>query len=132
MTSQAERIREQHRGWRRAEPASASRIAALNTFGLRYVQVDDFNVIVEGEYQLNLAMSFWRAIDGSAQGYLVSTLNDEIRGMRPDEKPAAGRDSSAAIIGAAALPDDNQATALAESRQAAPSYAALLEMPPWP
>lgn len=89
MTSAAERIKEQHRGARKAEPASASRLAALNTFGLRYVHVDDFNVIVEGEYQLNLAMSFWRATDGSTQGYLVSALNDEIMKNRNSEKPVA-------------------------------------------
>ena len=86
MTTTAERIREQHRGARLAATASASRLAALETFGLRYVHVDEFNVIVEGEYQLNLAMSFWRANDGSAQGYLVSTLDAEIRRNNP-EKP---------------------------------------------
>lgn len=130
MTSAAERIREQHRGWRQAEPASASRIAALNSFGLRYVQVDDFNVIVEGGYMLNLAMSFWRAIDGSAQGYLVSTLNDEIRGTRPEEKPAAGRDSGPAD-------DETHIRQTSRPRPAEPavgdySHAALMERPAWP
>lgn len=88
MTGQAERLRQSHRGARLAEPASSSRLAALNTFGLRYVRVDDFNVIVEGDYQLNLAMSFWRANDGSAQGYLVSTLDAEIR-KHVSPKPVA-------------------------------------------
>lgn len=116
MTSQAERIKERNRGWRRAQPASDSRLAALNTFGLRYERVDDFNVIVEGRYQLNLAMSFWRSDDGTAQGYLVSTLDAEIKKRTVDRlaadvpagtnlvlidpfnsrKPAAGRDSVAA------------------------------------
>jgi hypothetical protein len=118
MTSAAERIREQHRGARLAAPASVSRLAALETFGLRYDRVDEFNVIVEGDYQLNLAMSFWRANDGSAQGYLVSALNEEIKrrftdglvAMVPEgttilmvdtfnsisEKPVAGRNSVAA------------------------------------
>lgn len=94
MTSRAERIREQHRGARLAAPASVSRLAALNTFGLRYEHVDEFNVIVEGGYQLNLAMSFWRANDGSAQGYLVSALNEEIKRNR-NSNPVAGRDSAA-------------------------------------
>lgn len=94
MTSASERIREQHRGARLAAPASVSRLAALETFGLRYGRVDEFNVIVEGEYLLNLAMSFWRAIDGSAQGYLVSALNDEIRRNR-NSNPVTGRDSAA-------------------------------------
>jgi len=94
MTAQAERIKAAHRGWRQAEPASRSRLAALDTFGLRYVAVDDFNVIVEGEYQLNIAMSYWRSNDGSAQGYLVSTLDAEIK--RNSEKPATGRDSDEA------------------------------------
>jgi hypothetical protein len=93
MTLAVERLRQSHRGARLAEPASSSRLAALNSFGLRYVRVDDFNVIVEGDYQLNLAMSFWRANDGSAQGYLVSTLDAEIRRNRNSEKPVAGRES---------------------------------------
>lgn len=93
MTTAAERLREAHRGLVRAAPASVSRLAALRTFGLRYVEVDDFNVIVEGDYQLNLAMSFWRAIDGSSQGYLVSGLAAEIKGHSPN--PAEGRDSGA-------------------------------------
>lgn len=96
MTSAAERLRESHRGFLKAAPASASRLAGLRTFGLRYVEVDDFNVIVEGDYQLNLAMSFWRAIDGSRQGYLVSALAAEIKRQHPiSEKPAGGRDSGA-------------------------------------
>lgn len=103
MTTAAERIREQHRGARLAAPASQSRLAALNTFGLRYVHVDEFNVIVEGEYHLNLAMSFWRANDNSAQGYLVSALNAEIRGKQISEKPAAGRDSVPAELEATEL-----------------------------
>ncbi|QOZ25332.1 hypothetical protein [Bradyrhizobium sp. CCBAU 51753] len=113
MINQSDRLKERHRGWQKAQPASASRLAALKTFGLRYVELDDFNVLVEGEYTLNLAMSFWRANDGSAQGYLVSTLHDEIRGKQLHEKPAAGRDSGAVIGGVP--PIDNQAKALAES-----------------
>lgn len=104
MTGQAERIREAHRGWRQAEPASRSRLLALETFGLRYVQVDDFNVVVEGEYLLNLALSYWRAEDNSCHGYLVSGLAAEIGRTRViesaqpiciSEKPAAARDSAA-------------------------------------
>jgi hypothetical protein len=94
MTLASERIKQAHRGFRRAEPASRSRLAALETFGLRYVRVDDFNVVVEGDYQLNLAMSYWRSVDGTSQGYLVSTLHAEIAKTN-SEKPVAGRDSIA-------------------------------------
>lgn len=96
MTAQAERLKAANRGHRIAEPASRSRLAALDSFGLRYERVDDFNVIVEGDYQLNLAMSFWRSIDGTTQGYLVSALAAEI--ARNSEKPVAGRDSTAAEL----------------------------------
>lgn len=140
MTGQAEKIRERHRGWRRAQPASESRIAALNTFGLRYVVVDDFNVIVEGRYHLNLAMSFWRADDNSAQGYLVKTLRDEIRGKQlheHHEKPATDRDSVTAIPSDNPDPsDDNQASAVV-AESVAGSYsldagsASLLPAGPW-
>lgn len=126
MTTAAERIKEQHRGARRAEPASASRLAALNTFGLRYVRLDDFNVEVEGEYLLNLAMSFWRAIDGSAQGYLVSTLDAEIRRQG---KPAAGRNSVAAAKTPTSLPLD---AAVAESVAGPKSSLLLPEVNQWP
>jgi hypothetical protein len=112
MTTQAERIKERHRGWRRAQPASDSRLAALATFGLRFVQVDDFNVTVEGNYQLNLAMSFWRANDGSAQGYLVSTLDAEVRRQR---KPAVGRDSVAVGDRIASPSTQRESAAVAES-----------------
>lgn len=100
MTGQSERIRESHRGSRMAEPASRSRLAALATFGLRFVQVDDFNVVVEDEYELNLAMSYWRAADGSSHGYLVSGLAAEIgrtKVLEPTDKtnPAPDRDSDA-------------------------------------
>jgi hypothetical protein len=94
MTAQAERIKAYHRGFRQAEPASRSRIVALESFGLRYERVDDFNVIVEGRYQLNLALSYWRSIDDPAcHGYLVSALAAEIK--RNSRKPAAGRESIA-------------------------------------
>lgn len=96
MTGHAERIKASHRGAAAAAPASASRLAALNTFGLRYERIDDFNVLVEGGYQINLAMSFWRSNDGAAQGYLVSTLDAEIRRHRVSEKPVTGRDSDEA------------------------------------
>lgn len=92
MTAPAERIKAAHRGYRQAEPASRSRLVALDSFGLRYTRVDDFNVVVEGAYQLNLAMSFWRSIDGTAQGYLVSALAAEIK------KPVTGRDSTVAEL----------------------------------
>lgn len=114
MTGQAERIREAHRGWRQAEPASRSRLIALETFGLRFERVDDFNVLVEGQYLLNLALSYWRAEDNSCHGYLVSALDAEIKrtkvieqpepttselvqpiGKRSKRKPAPGRDSDA-------------------------------------
>lgn len=88
MTLASERIKAAHRGFSRAEPASRSRIAALDSFGLRYTRVDDFNCLVEDRYQLNLAMSFWRAIDGSSQGYLVSALYVELEKQNP-KKPAA-------------------------------------------
>lgn len=91
MTAHAERIRESHRGWRMAEPASRSRLSALATFGLKFERVDDFNVVVAGQYELNLALSFWRAIDGSSQGYLVSALAAEIA---RNSNPAPGRDSA--------------------------------------
>lgn len=94
MTGQAERIKEAHRGLRQAEPASRSRIAALNSFGLHYERIDDFNVRVEGFFLLNLALSYWRAEDNSCHGYLVSALDAEIR-RRHFEKPVAGRDSIA-------------------------------------
>lgn len=96
MTAPAERIKEHNRGFRRAEPASRSRLAALDTFGLRYERVDDFNVIIEGRYLLNLGMSYWRSNDDEegCHGYLVSTLDAEIR-KRKSEKPVAGRDSVA-------------------------------------
>jgi hypothetical protein len=90
MTAQAERIKAAHRGHSRAEPASRSRIAALDTFGLRYERVDDFNVIVEGRFLLNLAMSYWRSVDDEdgCHGYLVSTLDAEIK-KRTIERLAA-------------------------------------------
>lgn len=109
MTGLSERIKASHRGFRQAEPASRSRIIALNSFGLRYERIDDFNVLVEGRYQLNLAMSYWRSIDGTSHGYLVSALDAEIKNS---EKPAAGRDSVADRSGAA-LPA--YAPAIAES-----------------
>lgn len=96
MTAPAERIKAANRGHRIAEPASRSRLTALDSFGLRYVRVDDFNVVVEGNYELNLAMSYWRNDDGSAQGYLVSALAAEI--ARNSEKPVTGRDSTAAEL----------------------------------
>lgn len=95
MMNHAERVREAQRHRRPAEHASASRLRALDTFGLRYSRVDDFNVIVEGDYTLNLAFSFWRSIDGSRQGYLVSSLRAEIKGTLDSEKPVTGRDSIA-------------------------------------
>ncbi|SRR5258708_2363533 len=82
MTGRAERIIAAHRGKSIAAPASASRMAALDSFGLRYKRIDDFNVVVEGEYQLNLAMSFWRSHDGTSQGYLISALDAEIKRRR--------------------------------------------------
>lgn len=129
MTTAAERLREAHRGLVRAAPASASRLAALRTFGLRYIEVDDFNVIVEGDYQLNLAMSFWRAIDGSSQGYLVSGLAAEIKGHSPN--PAEGRDSGAELR---TIVRQMTGPALAESSAGANSDAlsALMERPAWP
>lgn len=102
MTGQAERIREQHRGSRMAAPASQSRLAALNTFGLSYSRIDDFNVLVEGRYQLNLAMSYWRAVDGSSHGYLVSALYAEINKIN-SEKPVTGRDNVPAELEATEL-----------------------------
>lgn len=96
MTAQAERIKAANRGHRIAEPASRSRLAALDSFGLRYVRVDDFNVVVEGDYELNLAMSYWRSNDGSVQGYLVSALAAEI--ACNSEKPVTGRDSTVAEL----------------------------------
>jgi len=122
MTTTAERLRESHRGARRSAPASESRLAALQTFGLRFEKIDDFNVIVEGAYQLNLALSFWRAIDGPSQGYLVSALNDQIR------NPAAGRDSVAASDRTLAT----QSAAVAESAAGTGWTDALMERAAWP
>jgi hypothetical protein len=137
MTAPAERIKEAHRGYRIAEPASRSRLAALDSFGLRYVRVDDFNVVVEGGYHLNLAMSFWRSDDGAVQGYLVSSLAAEIRLQRLaadvpagtsvlmidpfNSNPAGGRDSVAA---SSALSDSGR-HAIAESPVGAVSSSLL-------
>jgi hypothetical protein len=121
MTGQAERIKEQHRGFRRAEPASQSRIAALNSFGLRYEQIDDFNVMVEGEYQLNLALSYWRAIDGSCHGYLVSALDAEIK-KRNSGISTEGRDSVAA-----SATSDTGRQLIAESSVGTPSLDELID-----
>jgi hypothetical protein len=122
MTTAAERLREAHRGFVRA---------ALRTFGLRFVEVDDFNVIVEGDYQLNLAMSFWRAIDGSCQGYLVSALAAAIGRQRPSPplspNPAEGRDSSAA---SRTTVRQMTGSALAESSAGSPTAELLPET--WP
>ena len=100
MTARAERIKAAHRGFQKSELASRSRIAALDSFGLRYQQVDDFNVIVEGKYQLNLAMSYWRSSDGTSHGYLVSALASKIR---DSEKPVTGRDNVPAELEATEL-----------------------------
>jgi hypothetical protein len=126
MTAPAERLKEAHRGFRKAEPAARSRLAALDTFGLRYEHVDEFNVIVEGDYHLNLAMSFWRAIDGSMQGYLVSGLAREIRTNNPN--PAGGRDSTEA----SEIPGKSTLPAVAESPAGTYSSVALMEAPAWP
>lgn len=80
MTGHADRIRGAQR--HKAEPASRSRLAALDTFGLRYEMIDEFNCLIEGWYTLNLAMSFWRSIDGASQGYLISALDGEIKRQR--------------------------------------------------
>ena len=60
-------------------------------FNRRPVTVNghQLNVIVEGDYQLNLAMSFWRSNDGTAQGYLVSTLDTHFRQRAADRQAAA-------------------------------------------
>jgi hypothetical protein len=115
MTAPAERIKAAHRGFSQAAPASASRIAALNSFGLRYERIDDFNVVVEGRYLLNLAISFWRKDDNTAQGYLVSALAAEI--ARNSEKPVTGRDSTAAELTSGKL----TRPAVAESVTGSPS-----------
>lgn len=110
MTGQAERIKEAHRGWRQAEPASRSRIASLEYHGLRYSLIDDATAVVESEYIFNLKGSHWRSEVTGSQGYTVIALVQEI-GSRsiaaPSvasvidnfighlEKPAAGRDSIA-------------------------------------
>ncbi len=95
MTSASDRIKERHRGWRQAQPARESRLAALSSFGLKYDHIDDFNVLVESRYQLNLALSFWRSVDDpQRQGYLVSALAAELKKLNP-EKPVTGRDSAA-------------------------------------
>ena len=136
MTLQAERIKAAHRGFRKAEPASASRVAALETFGLRFTRVDDFNVIVEGEYQLNLAMSYWRSLDGSSHGYLVSALNAEIKGYKQiHETPAGGRDSAATSETTLSPDAAASSEAVAESPAgdlSATSMSALMERSPWP
>ena len=121
MTGQAERIKAAHRGYRQAEPASRSRIAALNTFGLRYVHIDDFNVLVEGQFILNIAMSYWRDVDcDDCCGYLVSALRDQIA-KRNSEKPVTGRDSDADSGRTACCTTERPLTALAESVTGSPS-----------
>ena len=124
MTSTSEKRMAAHRGLLQAEPASRSRIAALETLGLRYERLDDFNVIVEGRYQLNIAMSYWRAIDGSAQGYLVAALAAEIK--RNSEKPVAGRDSIA--------PELTFPTTLGSDSESATDHLSRLSLLPtvWP
>lgn len=143
MTGQAERVREAHRGWRQAEPAARSRIAALETFGLRYERIDDFNVLVEGFYLLNLALSYWRAQDNSCHGYLVSALDAEVRSRRASavaaavphgttvividtfsshqEKPAAGRDNVPAELEATELHQHVESAAGHQSSSALPA-----------
>lgn len=80
MTGQSERIRESHRGWRMAEPASQSRLRSLQATGHAFELLDDFTAIVVTEYMLNLAASHWYLIDDpTVHGYLVSTLDTEIR-----------------------------------------------------
>jgi hypothetical protein len=111
VTNASEKRMAANRGFVRAEPASRSRLVALESFGLRFERVDDFNVVVEGGFQLNIAMSYWRSIDDpSCHGYLVSALDAEIKKRNP-EKPVTGRDSVAANR-TASLP---RSTAIAES-----------------
>jgi hypothetical protein len=127
MTTQSERIKAAHRGLRQAEPASRSRLAALDTFRLRYERLDDFNVIVEGKYLLNLALSYWRSLaDKTCHGYLVSALNAKI----VSEKPAAGRDSIAEG-GRTASTTTADPPAIAESA-AGPVSSSLLPETKWP
>lgn len=78
MTGQAERIKEAHRGWRQAEPASRSRIASLEYHGLRYSLIDDATAVVESEYIFNLKGSHWRSEVTGSQGYTVIALVQEI------------------------------------------------------
>jgi hypothetical protein len=126
MTAQAERIKAAHRGVRQAEPASRSRVIALNSFGLKYERIDDFNYLVEGEYLLNVAMSYWRSeTDPGRHGYLVSGLNAEIK--RNSRKPVAGRESVAADRPTPTDPD----AAIAESATGAVS-ASLIPEAIWP
>ncbi|MCC8949314.1 hypothetical protein H8A97_30485 [Bradyrhizobium sp. Arg62] len=113
MTDRAERIREQHRAFIKAEPAAKSRERALQNSGLRLSYVDDMTVIVEGTYVFNLVASHWfKESDPSVHGYTAISL---IHHLERSPKPAAGRDSSAAIEGVLPHTDDNQAPALAES-----------------
>jgi len=129
MTAPAERIKAAHRGFRQAEPVSRSRLMALDSFGLAYQRIDDFNVLVGGDYQLNLAMSYWRSTsDPSRHGYLVSTLDAEIKRNSP--KPAAGRDSIAEGGRTASTTTDDPA-AIAESA-AGPVSSSLLPDTKWP
>lgn len=93
MTTASERIREQHRGARQAEPVSRSREQSLQHHGLRYALVDDYTAIVESEFIFNLAASHWRSERTGAQGYTVIGLVDEVK--RNSEKPPAARDSFA-------------------------------------
>lgn len=96
MTAQSERLKEAHRGHRMAEPASRSRIRSLEQTGHAFEVLDDCTVVVVGKYLLNPAASHWHLIDDpSVHGYLISSLDAEIRKNRNPEKPAAGRDSVA-------------------------------------
>lgn len=125
MTGQAERIREAHRGCRQAEPAARSRLIALETFGLRFERVDDFNVLVEGRYHLNLALSYWRAEDNSSHGYLVSALAAEVN---KNSNPAPGRDSDTASDRTA---DSTTATSAVIAESAA-GTSSVLQQAVWP
>jgi hypothetical protein len=128
VTGLLDRIKAAHRGRQMAAPASQSRLLALGTFGLSFEQIDEFNVIVEGEYHLNLAMSFWRASDGKTHGYLISALHAAIKRNRNPEKPAEGRDST---IPREVTAGKASGRMVAESSAGAVPHYDLLRASPW-
>lgn len=128
MTALADRIRSQHRGSSIAAPASASRLAALEHYGLRYEMLDDLAVLVEQQYRFNIAGSSWVHVsERDCHGYLVASMFADFK-KRNSEKLAPGRDSGAAFL----KPPTDPVVALAESGASPQSSLTLPGVNPWP